>query len=99
MSLQSNILTVSKFQYGKTQNLLWPVNATDQWNCLLHNQLHLNYNFPIVCTTNLDQAWALWWFIDCKSIDWNIDNAWAAGLGNISLEVSTTVLRAVYLSR
>jgi hypothetical protein len=27
------------FQHGKTSNLLWPVNATDQWNCLLHNQL------------------------------------------------------------
>ena len=24
------------FQHGKTQNLLWPVNAIDQWNCLLH---------------------------------------------------------------
>jgi hypothetical protein len=43
---------------------------------------------------------ALSWFIDCQkdsSIDWNIDNAWAAGI--ISVEVKTTVHRAVYLSR
>jgi len=44
---------------------------------------------------------ALSWFIDCprdSSIDWNSDNAWAAGEGIISVEVNTTVPRAVYLS-
>jgi hypothetical protein len=42
---------------------------------------------------------ALSWFIDCprdSSIDWSIDNAWAAGEGIISVEVNTTVLQAVY---
>jgi hypothetical protein len=45
---------------------------------------------------------ALSWFIDCpreSSIDWNSDNAWAAGEDIISVEVNTTVPRAVYLSR
>ena len=32
------------------------------------------------------------------SIDWNNDNAWAAGEGIVSVEVNTTVLRAVYKS-
>jgi hypothetical protein len=34
---------------------------------------------------------ALSWFIDCprdSSIDWNIDNTWAAGKGIISVEVN-----------
>jgi len=38
VSLQINILT--QFQHGKTSNLLYPVNAFEEWNCLLHNQLH-----------------------------------------------------------
>jgi hypothetical protein len=45
---------------------------------------------------------ALSWCIDYprdSSIDWNSDNAWAAGEGIISVEVNTTVPRAVYLSR
>jgi hypothetical protein len=45
---------------------------------------------------------ALSWFIDCpwvSSIDWNIDDAWAAGEGIISVEVNTTIPRAVYKSR
>ena len=32
------------FEPGKMWNLLWPVNAIDQWNCLLYNQLHKNNN-------------------------------------------------------
>ena len=39
------------------------------------------------------------WFIDCprdSNIDWNIDNAWAEGI--ISVEVNTTVPRAVTMS-
>jgi hypothetical protein len=39
------------------------------------------------------------WFIDCPrdcSIDWNNDNAWAAGEGIISVEVNTTVPMTVY---
>ena len=37
---------------------------------------------------------ALSWFIDCPrdtSIDWNIDNAWAAGKGIISVEGSPSI--------
>ena len=41
---------------------------------------------------------ALSWSID-SSIDWNIDNTWAAGKGIINVEVNTTVPRAVYISR
>ena len=44
---------------------------------------------------------ALSWFIDCpkdSSINWNSDNAWAAGEGIICVEVNTTVTRAAYLS-
>ena len=42
------------------------------------------------------------WFIDCprdNSIDWNSDNAWAAGEGIINVEVNATITRAVYKSR
>jgi hypothetical protein len=44
---------------------------------------------------------ALSWFIGTRDsgIDWNIDNAWAAGEGIISAEVNTTVPMTVYLSR
>jgi len=34
-----------------------------------------------------------------SSIDWNIDNVWAAGEGIINVEVNTTVPWAVYKSR
>ena len=43
---------------------------------------------------------ALSWIIDYprnSSIDWNSDNAWAAGEGIISFEVNNTVPRAVYI--
>ena len=42
------------------------------------------------------------WFMECpkdSSIDRNSDDAWAAGEGIISVEVNTTVPRAVYKSR
>jgi hypothetical protein len=42
------------------------------------------------------------WFMDFPrdgSIDWNIDNDWAAGKGIISIKVNTTVPWVVYLSR
>ena len=45
---------------------------------------------------------ALSWFIDCprdSSIDRNSDNALGAGEDIISVEVNTTVPRAVYLSQ
>jgi hypothetical protein len=35
------------------------------------------------------------WFIDCprdNSIDWNSDNAWAAGEGIINVEVNATII-------
>ena len=41
------------------------------------------------------------WLIRTRdsSIDWNIDNAWAAGEGAISAEVNAIVPMTVYLSR